>query len=189
MPMDKRILKESDRLHADAERLLKKHRVQETLGKFGRVLPTGSFAANLMTVGDIDLYVIGRWTKPSVRRIFDVLLDRLDAKGWQMLNWVKYRDPRFPRAWYIGIKDFYRGRPWKIDVWFLTERQVKALPFARWDNRPVTAAQRSLIIECKRYRDAQKLAIPSYRIYEAILREGRRPRREVINYCRRGSRR
>lgn len=163
---------------------MRKHGLEEILERFGSVLYTGSFAADLMTHGDIDIYVIGQWNKTLVRKIFETLLDELDVKAWQLFNWIKYRDPRFPKGWYIGLRDVYRNRKWKIDIWFLTQKQVAGLPFVTWENRKITDRQRQLILSFKQYRDGHKLEIQSFDIYQAVLTKGAKSIGQVLSYCR-----
>lgn len=174
---------ESKKLHSEAVAILRKHRLEKRLGKYGEVMFTGSYAADLMTSGDIDIYVIGKWSKASVRSIFDSLLDELNVKAWQLFNWVKYRDSRFPKAWYIGIRDTHRGRKWKIDIWFLDKKQVERIPFSRWNEITISDTQRAVIIAFKKYRDQNRLVIPSYRIYEAVLKQGKKTIKSIHDYC------
>ncbi|MFH2062906.1 MAG: hypothetical protein ABIJ46_02005 [bacterium] len=175
---------ESETLKSDATRLLRHLDLVGRLEKFGHVRPTGSYAADLMTVPDIDLYVVGQWDRAAVRKIFVGLLDALPVKGLLFFDWVRYRHPDFPRAYYIGIKDNFRGRKWKVDIWFLTERQVKSLPYADWSQVEVSPTQRRAIIGFKEYRDRRGLAIPSFMVYEAVLRHGLLKRQEIEEYCR-----
>lgn len=177
------LMNESSRLRAEATTLLRKHSLLKRLGEYGEVLLTGSFAADLMTSGDVDIYVIGKWNKSDVRSVFESLLDEIDVKAWQLFNWVKYHDPRFPKAWYIGIRDVYRGRKWKIDIWFLNKKQVERIPFSRWGEINVSENQRAAIIAFKNYRDQKQLEIPSYRIYEAVLHHDMRTVKSIREYC------
>ncbi|HEU0050746.1 MAG TPA: hypothetical protein VFQ60_01680 [Patescibacteria group bacterium] len=181
--MKSNILEESQSFHRNAVALLKKHRIIEHLQKHGEVLLTGAFAANLMLSGDIDIYVLGNWDKPSVRIVFEQLLDTVDIKSWQLFNWIKYRDPRFPKAWYIGLKDVFRGRKWKIDIWFLNKKQIESLPFAVWDSKSISDSDRLAILRFKKYRDQKKLEISSYRIYQAVLERGKKSIGEIQKYC------
>jgi len=181
--MKKQILAKNERLRADASKLLQKLDLVRLLEKNGWVKFTGSYAANLMNRSDIDVYVVGSWSREKVTRIFVSLLGQLRVKGLLFFDWVKYRHPDFPKAYYIGVKDNFRGEKWKIDIWFLTDPQVKALPFGSWEGLEVSDAQRELIVRFKDYRDRHQLVIPSFRIYVAVLFERLGPIKEIRSYC------
>src|SRR3989339_274048 len=117
--MKKRTITKNEKFRTDASRLLKKLNLIRLLERNGQVRLTGSYAADLMNRPDIDVYVVGSWSRQAVIRIFTSLLGRLRVKGLLFFDWVKYRHPDFPKAYYIGIKDNFRGKKWKIDVWFL----------------------------------------------------------------------
>ena len=181
--MKKSLLAQSDQLKREGEKLLKKLKIETILGAHGHVVYTGSFEANLMTHGDIDIYVVGTWNKSKVKIIFNKLFDSLNVKGLLLFNWIAYRDPRYPKAWYIGIKDNYQNRKWKIDIWFLTKKQVQQLPFAEWDSIPLSDRQRRTILKFKEYRNKNKLDIQSVEIYKAVLDRNITSLKHFLKHC------
>lgn len=154
-------------LHRRADALLAASRLLPLLRKYGEVLLGGSYALDLMTHGDIDLHV---WNpKMSERRVLQALLEIIRSRyfrGHLYFDFTKQRHRGFPKGWYLGLKKRLRGEKWMVDVWCTkTPRQThRQLPV------PFDRQTRLSILKLKARRDERKIDIPSWDIYQAVVR-------------------
>jgi hypothetical protein len=155
-----------------ADLLLQKTGLEATLSKFGKVHFTGSYSYDLMMHGDIDISV-ARESKYTIEEIFEIFRDLYSQQKFRSYfisgDWD---DPRkgkeFPDGNYIGMKEIVDGEKWKIDIWFMDETEL-----ARRKNnhelKNITDEHKELILECKKYRNDNKISITGQEIYDKVL--------------------
>jgi hypothetical protein len=170
---------EQDRaLRADADALLARHGILGILQEFGRPHISGSYALQLMTWRDLDIYL----EMPEVR------VDRFPELGRRLAASIGPRKAsftdhlHFPATenvpglyWGIHTDILSRGG-WKIDVWGVaadtcTQRLRHTESIAAGLNAETRAAILSIKNEvCRhpRYRDT----VTSQHVYDAVLSSG-----------------
>ncbi len=99
----------------------------DLLKDYGDARVSGSYRLNLMTTGDVDIHVINpKITKERVKEALDRLIEQDFFDGYHFHDRVSHfgtarvaqgDDPL--KGYYIALKTVFRGRRWKIDVWFL----------------------------------------------------------------------
>ncbi len=159
-----------------ADELLSKTGFIADLSRYGTVHFTGAYKYNLMLHGDIDISVVRE--KPyAVEEVFEIFR-ALYFKGTFRSYFIggDWDDPRkgakFPEGYYIGLKEKINGERWKVDVWFVSEKEFKKRSANDTRMANLSAEQRSLILSCKEYRNRNKLPMVSQEIYDAVI-EGR----------------
>lgn len=155
-----------------ADRLLKEKELVETLSKFGKVNFSGAYLYGLMMHGDIDISV-SRERGFSIGEVFEIFKSLYFAgKFRSYFIGGEWDDPRkgkeFPKGNYVGLKEKVDGERWKFDIWFVSEAEQAI----RDDNpklKSVTNIQRELILECKKYRNQNKLSVTGQEIYDKVI--------------------
>lgn len=164
------LLSESKRYRKMAKRLLSESHLISILEKFGQVEFTGSYAANLMMSGDIDIYVINKsFSKTRVLEIFNKIVRSCKFCGYLFYDWKSYRHPEFPSAYYIGLKTKKGDIKWKIDIWFVTKKDLANIRFLYLKEIPLNKKQKLAILELKKWRGKSPKYISSNMIYDATL--------------------
>ena len=168
--------REAQRLRRRGEVFLQRTRILPLLRRNGAVEFTGGYALGLMANPDIDITV----NNPRISR--DVVLDALQSiiktnrfRGHLFYDFTIHRHKGFPRGWYIGLKQRFRGEKWKIDIWFVRTRPRSKLPFAK-----LTARQRRIILRLKTERNLRGLDLPGWNIYKAVLEYNAKSIAEVL---------
>ena len=155
-----------------ADHLLKEKGLIETLSKFGKVHLVGAYYYGLMMHGDIDISV-SREQEFSVEEVF-VIFKELYFEGKFRSYFIggDWDDPRkgreFPKGQYIGLKEKIEGERWKFDIWFVSETQ-HAIRNCNSALKSVTDGQKKLILECKLYRNKNKLSVSGQEIYDKVI--------------------
>lgn len=169
------LFSQSARFKRKADKLLAELDLVKKLKKFGRVRFTGSYAANLMLSGDIDIYVIGEgFERKRMLRIFNRLATQCPVYAYLFYDYKAfplYR-PDFPKAYYIGMKT-RRGRTkWKIDIWFLSASQLHKIQYIDLDKRDISQREKLAILTLKEYRNKTNPELSGSVIYEAVFQHG-----------------
>lgn len=167
----------SKRLKGDADQLLASSGILSILGRHGEVKLIGSYPVGLMANGDIDAHIIRKkmFTKVEVLEILTAVIANTMFTSYSFGDWYKSgNDPDFPHGYYIGLKKVYRGRKWKIDLWFLDQAQQHRIDRERLNigNIQLTRAQRVLILRLKQYRNDLDITMSGQKVYEAVLVDG-----------------
>jgi hypothetical protein len=162
-------------LRAEADALLQKHRVLDLLRRYGTPHLSGSYAMQLMTWRDLDIYVA--MPDLSVAAYLDLGRELGRALGPRKLSFTDHLN--FPATeglpglyWGIRTDDLASGG-WKIDVWGVTpavcaERIEHCRSLAARIDR--NARQSILTIKNDVCRlPAYRNTITSHHIYEAVL--------------------
>lgn len=167
-------------LRAEADALLEKHAVLDVLRRYGTPHLSGSYAMQLMTWRDLDIYLA--MPDVSVPAYLDLGRDLGRALGPRKLSFTDHLN--FPATeglpglyWGVRTDDLARGG-WKIDLWGVTpavcdERLSYCQTLAARIDR--NARQSILAIKNDVCRlPAYRRTITSHQIYEAVLGGGAR---------------
>ncbi len=155
--------------HRQATTLLRETGLLSILRRYGEVQVTGSYALGLMTVRDIDIYVINpKCSDRLAVKLLRALIVSHKFRGYMYSDFTLHRRKGFPRGWYIGLKKRVRGKKWKIDVWLIHKNTRPDM-----NKLVLTPAQRRTILRLKTRRDREGirgLDLPSWHIYQAVIK-------------------
>ncbi|MFW6039138.1 MAG: hypothetical protein ACOC9P_01530 [bacterium] len=181
MNSDEQALHDTDqRLHQEADHLLHERGVLEILRRFGKPHIAGSYALNLMTWRDLDIYL----EAPAIEVVDFLELGRQVAavlRPWKM-SFTNHRD--FPATeplvgLYYGLRlgELSRGA-WKIDLWALDGATcVTALEPTQSLAAALTPTRRTAILRIKSdlwNHSEYRKTITSQMIYDAVIEHGAR---------------
>lgn len=171
--MNEKLLAESKGLHKEAEKILKASRLFQILKKFGKVQFTGSYAADLMMKPDVDIYVLAPvFTKKKVLQAYNKILNIPHFYMCAFFDYARHRHPELdiPRAYYVKLNAVgKKGARWKIDLWFLTPKDLRRVKHFDLSTRKITPTQKKAILQFKKIREKYMYSIPSHMIYDAVL--------------------
>ena len=160
----------------EAKDLLENRGLKRTLEKYGSILPTGSFALDLMTWRDLDLYLMSdNLSSTDFFKLGADINDLLNPVKMSFRNEILAKTDGQPNGLYWGV---YLGNErkgaWKIDLWCVSK--VEALTRHRFcedlgkklnsENRSVIHDLKSRCWENKYYRKE----FYSTDIYDAVLK-------------------
>jgi hypothetical protein len=172
--------REAVRLQRRGTAFLKRCRILPMLRRIGGVEFTGGYANGLMANPDIDITVSNQHlSRDAVLKVLQALIKTDRFRGHLFYDFTIHRHRGFPRGWYIGLKQRFRGEKWKIDVWF-----VKTPPRSRLPLTKLTTLQRRTILKLKAERNRRDLDIPGWYIYRAVLEDGATSIAEVLRKLR-----
>jgi len=182
--IDKKLLTQSKRLKITADKLLANSRLVKILSRFGQVTFHGGYAADLLMNGDIDIYVIGKsFNKYKILKIFNTIVKSTTFNSYWLADYKKFTHKRrdIPAAYYIGLKTrIKKDEKWKIDIWFLTKKDLKGIKYFPLDKSKITLEQKLVILRlkdwCNQY-NAVKYT-PKGEINVSII-----PQNEVVTFC------
>lgn len=167
-------LERSQKVHQEADFILRELRVMERLDVCGRVTAGGSYFLDTMIYPDIDLYV----SAAPIDTIFQIGAQFASHPWVSEVNFAKSDDPDLPNGLYLKPRIHYGdwGRPWKMDIWFLADSLIDAkMEESRRFLSRMTPALRERIIRYKASILTSELRTPMYSgyfIYKAFLEEG-----------------
>lgn len=169
-----KLLAQSSGLRKRGGKLLSSSGLLDILRKFGETRIVGSYAANLMVQGDIDIHVIRQkpFSKKDALLLFNAAVKRTKFNSYYIGDWNNTNiHLEFPKGYYIGFKKQHLGQKWKIDVWLLSRAEQ-----ARFDRRDLniskanlSTVQRQAILRLKAYCNKNRCKMPSQKIYEMVL--------------------
>lgn len=171
------LVEQSEKYREAADELLASSKLPEILSKYGRVTFVGSYAADLMMHGDIDIHVLRDqpFDKGEILKIFNDLVASTKFNSYYIGDWNGSNlHPEFPYGYYIGLKIALNGDNWKIDMWFVDEEEQRRFNEANFDVTKVTLTpeQREAILTLKKYRNDNKVKMSGQNIYEAVVKDG-----------------
>ncbi len=165
------LLKESEKWKREADKIISTSKLQNILKKYGNVEFSGAFSADLMMSGDIDIYVVNKsFTKKNVLEVFNKLANLGFFEGYFFYDWKKNKHPNFPSAYYVGLKTKVKNIKWKVDIWFLTEDDLKKIDYYNLKKIKLNKKQKIAILKFKRFRDKFLINISSTVIYNAVIK-------------------
>jgi hypothetical protein len=144
----------------------------------------GSYDLNLMVDGDIDLDVVNpKMTKKLSLDALNKLIKKNYFRGYLYYDFTTHFHPGFPPHYYVGLKTRFRGRKWKVDVWFLpapTLRNERLVPYIK---KNLTPQNRQTILNLKYQVKTKNLKISSYLIYMAVLQSKVKSLKELQKFA------
>lgn len=188
---------QQDKLQTEAKQVIHSLGLTELLSKYGTPTLIGSTALGLMVWRDIDIEVtIKDFTKEELVKIISAIFIsagyRIDVC---MINNYEKLNANLPLGYYLGLKYFGDISPeeavgsnekiWKIDIWFLTEGNLRGKIKTEELQSKLTEGKRRAILEIKdavaknpKYRKE----IKSMDIYIAVLDKGIKNLEEFEKY-------
>lgn len=164
------LLDKSRQIKKDADKFLSDSKLIEILKKFGKVEITGSYVADLMMNGDIDIHLFSFFDKNKAQKILSYLIDNTKFTGYMLFDWVTYRNPALPVGYYIGLKQKVKGyeHQWKVDIWLIEKSREKCGDYMK-KIKNVSAEEKLAILALKEWRDAKRPDLSSTKIYDAVI--------------------
>lgn len=164
------LLSKSKRYRRLAGKILQESKIISILKDFGKVELTGSYAADLMMNGDIDIYVINSsFSKNRVLDVFNKIVKSCKFQGYLFYDWKSHKHSEFPSGYYIGLKTKKYNDKWKIDIWFITRKEVRRIRYFNLKEMDIDKEKTLVILRLKDYRNKLPQNIPSNIIYDAVL--------------------
>ncbi len=178
-------LERADKLRHEADEVLEIMGLFEILRPYGKVFPSGSYFLDVMVYPDIDMYI----TTVSLDQLFELAAKIARCELVTQVVFEKTDDPvHMPGGLYLKPRINYGdwGRPWKIDIWSLSEKviQHKMADMHHFQSR-LTPELREKIIRYKLSILTSQLRTPMYSgiyIYKAFIDEGLRDEASVTRY-------
>jgi len=160
----------------EAKKILISDGLQDVLGKYGEVLPTGSYALDLMTWRDLDLYLISE--DISTTKFFELgaeINNHLNPIKMSFRNEYPGKTKNLPKGLYWGIYlGNERNAAWKIDLWCVSGSEtLRRHQFCKNLESRLNSENRSIIHElkekCWKNRHYRK-RFYSIDIYDAVVK-------------------
>ena len=168
---DKDLLDYSKQVKNQAQRLLKKNRVIETLNKYGEVIITGSYKFDLMYGPDIDLEVITNNPRENSLKALNEFIEARNFQKYEYGDFEAHPREKRPESFIIVLDQILAGVKWEIEIWFFKQRDPDKIKFEE-KLTSLSQEQRKKILELKYQRDQMgrsKHAVSSYEIYRTVL--------------------
>jgi hypothetical protein len=159
-----------------ADELLTSSKLLSVLEKYGKVNFVGSYKANLMMHGDIDIHILREkpFSKEETLQIFNEIFKTIKFNSYYIGDWNGENfHPEFPEGYYIGFKTRFADEKWKIDVWLVGEAEQKRFGKTYLDinKESLSDIQRETILKFKKYRNENGIKISGQAIYEMVLKK------------------
>jgi hypothetical protein len=175
------VLRESQAIREEANRLMREIRLVEQLQQYGEVEPAGSYRWDLMMRRDLDFYVINpaldldlalTALNGFVRRgdfLRFAFIESVRGKPW------KATLESYPVGYYMGMAREFGEGDWKVETWFL-----RALyPHPEWLLKPIAEEDRRTILRLKHLHNTGHLDWNGFHLSQAVLQGGAREPEEV----------
>ncbi len=181
------LLKISKKYKEQADDILIKTGLVDSLKKYGEVNFTGAYAGDVMMHGDIDIAVV-RENSYSLEEIFTIFKEIYFERKFKCYfldgDWNNPKKGKdFPEGYYIGLKDVIDNEKWKFDIWFISREEFnKRSKFLSIDKVELTEEQKEIILFFKKYRKDNMLDITGQSIYMAVLEGNCKTTEDLKNY-------
>jgi len=178
-------LERANKLRQEADVVLSIIGLYDILRPYGNIIPSGSYFLDVMAYPDIDLYI----TMVSLKNLFKIgaQIARCDLVIQVVIE--KTDDPvHLPDGLYLKprIKFGDWGRPWKVDIWSLSEKVIQAKMVDMHHFRSsLTPELREQIVRYKlsiMTADKRTPMYSGYYIYKAFIDEGLTDNEAVTRY-------
>lgn len=174
--MDSTLKTESEAYKKSANTLIAESGILDILKKYGEPVFVGSYAANLMMDGDIDIHVLrGQpFSKEDTLTVLTDLFRHTQFNSYYIGDWNGGAiHPEFPDGYYIGLKRRFAGEKWKIDIWLVSKSEQDKFDRKNFDiaKTTITPAQREEILRLKKDRKENNLKISGQEIYKKVLQQ------------------
>lgn len=165
-------------LRKEADALLFDKGLHDVLLSFGTPHYTGSYALQLMTWRDLDIYL--ETDRPALPRFFELgrqVAALLNPVKMSFRNELLARTEGLPKGLYWGVYlGNERNGAWKIDIWAMDAEECRSrLAYCNQLAGSISPTDKESILAIKSHcwRDpAYRKAYTSSDIYEAVLNHG-----------------
>lgn len=168
---DQGLLRYSQDVRLQAQRLLRDGEVIETLNKYGKAEITGSYKYDLMYGPDIDIEVISDNPREDSLSALSEFLDKRKFQKYEYGDFKKFPRENRPESFIIVLVQEIDGLKWEIEIWFFKEKDKRNEEFEE-ELMNLGQEQKMKILGLKHQRKQGKLSkhkVSSYEIYEAVL--------------------
>lgn len=171
------LTEQSNKFKKLADELLASSKLPKILEKYGQVRFVGSYAAELMMHGDIDIHIIRdkEFTKQETLDIFNDIVASTRFNSYYMGDWNNSNiHPEFPFGYYIGLKTLVGDIKWKMDIWFVSIAEQNHFDKEHLDITKLALSdeQREVILTFKKYRQENGIKISGQEIYKMVINKG-----------------
>ena len=173
--MNKNYTEINKNIKQEADEILIDKGLLSLLSKYGKPYITGSYALNLMTWRDLDIYLESDvTTEPVFFNLGAEIKSILHPVKMNYRNEIKDRTPGLPTGLYWGI---YLGNEregaWKIDIWAMNKKECRhRIAFCDDLLAQINDDAKEMIFEIKSacWKDPEyRRSYTSRDIYEAVL--------------------
>lgn len=171
------LIQKSEDLKKNAELVIGRTKINELLGKLGKVTFVGSYALDLLYRPDIDIFVQNKdCSRDKAVEITKVFLDSGFFQTVGFADWSEQQPPNGVTGFYWELIYYGDRYQWKFDIWYTAIEDIKTIDVTRriiekLQNNP-NARQQILQLKDKyfdgvKYRDNMN----GTKIYEQVLGE------------------
>lgn len=158
-----------------ADELLSSSGLISVLEKIGKVNFVGSYKADLMMHGDIDIHILREkpFSKEETLQIFNIIVKSTKFNSYYIGDWNGGNiHPEFPEGYYIGLKTKFADEKWKIDIWLVSYAEQEKFDKIYLDitKENLSDEQKEAILKFKKYRNEKGIKISGQMIYEMVLK-------------------
>lgn len=177
-----RLLKESKKIKAQADKILKESGIIEILKDYGEVKIGGGYALDVMLRPDLDLLVITK--KHDWNKVIDIQSKIMRLKyfrDFNFANWIDFEDRTVTlmKGYYFQLWIPIGDQLWKMDIWLITPEYDRTFElteyFKKLLDRETDDRKRIAILEIKeamKENDKYAKGIDGKFIYKAVLENG-----------------
>lgn len=169
-----KLLKYSQQLHTDAKQVIELTDFIKIFSVLGKVVFTGSFETDLLYRRDIDVFILSDiCSKSQANNLTKELIDSNTFQTVGYADWTVERPANMLNGIYWQLVYYYKGDPWKFDVWY-TKEEVKTIKNTEIIKQRLlkNSAARLEILQLKeKLFDGEKYHedMNGFKIYERIL--------------------
>lgn len=189
--MSNKPLEAAKKLKKEADRLLEDFAITLTLSQYGTVIPTGSYALDLLAWNDVDLILqLESGVDPALvlaNLAYDFILNP-EIPSVKIERNLNQKRPELPEGSYLQLKipAFDYKLPWKFDIWILDDDQIEEnKSYMEKLKKALSPEKRELILEMK-----HRIMLPSGRtpslsghyLYQAILLDNMTDKEAILDY-------
>ena len=161
----------SQNIKKQADLILKKTQLVESLSRFGTVHIIGSYPMDLMYNPDIDIIVTSKDIRASSLKALEAILQKRICQKIEYGDFVKFKRVKRPAGYIMVLKIISKGVLWEVEIWFLPSAQ-KEEKFMEKVMQQLTPEKKKLILEFKHLINQNHISkhqISSSNIYRAVL--------------------
>ena len=175
---DEECVAQAANLRDEAAGLLDQYGLLSGIGGYGPTHVIGSYALDLMTWRDIDIYVQlpDERDIPTFFRIGDTIANRFEAIRMVYSNMFIRTDQDFQSGLYWNIRLLHRGQTWKVDLWGYGEAEYsEKMDGFQELRRTLEPADRLAVLRIKDvvcHWEQYRMGVYSVHIYDAVANHG-----------------
>jgi hypothetical protein len=135
-------------LKLEADLYLYKKGLFDLLSKYGKPLITGSYALNLMTARDLDIYLESKHT--TIEDIYKLTIEIMSCFNPVWFEAKRERTSKLP-CFFIGFESLsLKNKLWNFDIWFQPKNIFKRqILYQNSLSAKMTLQHRQIIFELK----------------------------------------